>query len=62
MTDKQRSLGSGHIFLNYEKEIFVICHNIRSRHNVGSIFRTADGAGVSKIFCAESRLRRLIRI
>ena len=32
------------------KKIFVICHNIRSRHNVGSIFRTADGAGVSKIF------------
>ena len=31
-------------------ENFVICHNIRSRHNVGSIFRTADGAGVSKIF------------
>lgn len=29
---------------------YVICHNIRSRHNVGSIFRTADGAGVSKIF------------
>lgn len=33
-----------------EKEIVVICHNIRSRHNVGSIFRTADGAGVNKIF------------
>ena len=33
-----------------KKEIFVICHNIRSRHNVGSIFRTADAAGVSKIF------------
>ena len=33
-----------------KKEIFVICHNIRSRHNIGSIFRTADGAGVSKIF------------
>lgn len=31
-------------------ELFVICHNVRSRHNVGSIFRTADGAGVSKIF------------
>ena len=29
---------------------YVICHNIRSRHNVGSIFRTADAAGVSKIF------------
>ena len=31
-------------------KIFVICHNIRSRHNVGSIFRTADAAGVAKIF------------
>ena len=31
-------------------KIYVICHNIRSRHNVGSIFRTADAAGVSKIF------------
>src|SRR3989338_7734729 len=30
--------------------IYVICHNIRSRHNVGSIYRTADAAGVSKIF------------
>lgn len=29
---------------------FVILDNIRSAHNVGSIFRTADGAGVSKIF------------
>ena len=35
-----------------KKEIFVICHNIRSRHNVGSIFRTADAAGVAKIFLA----------
>lgn len=31
-------------------ETFVILHNIRSTHNVGSIFRTADGAGVSKIY------------
>lgn len=31
------------------QEIIVICHNIRSAHNIGSIFRTADGAGVSKI-------------
>lgn len=31
-------------------QIVVVCHNIRSRHNVGSIFRTADGAGVDKIF------------
>ena len=27
-----------------------IVHNIRSRHNVGSIFRTSDGAGVEKIY------------
>lgn len=30
-------------------EIIVIAHNIRSTHNVGSIFRTCDGFGVSKI-------------
>ncbi len=27
----------------------VFLHNIRSAHNVGSIFRTADGAGVTEI-------------
>jgi len=27
-----------------------VLHNIRSLTNVGSIFRTADGAGVSKLF------------
>lgn len=31
-------------------KIYVILHNVRSAHNVGAIFRTADGAGVSKIF------------
>jgi tRNA G18 (ribose-2'-O)-methylase SpoU len=31
-------------------ETYVVLHNIRSAHNVGSIFRTADGAGVKKIF------------
>ena len=30
-------------------EIIVIAHNIRSAHNVGSIFRTAEGFGVKKI-------------
>lgn len=29
---------------------YVILHDVRSHHNVGSIFRTADGAGVAKIF------------
>jgi 23S rRNA (guanosine2251-2'-O)-methyltransferase len=32
------------------KEIHLILHNIRSAYNVGSIFRTADAAGVSKIY------------
>ena len=31
-------------------EIAVVLHNIRSVHNVGSIFRTADAAGVKKIY------------
>ena len=30
--------------------MIVILHNIRSLHNVGSIFRTADAAGVKKIY------------
>lgn len=29
---------------------YVVLENIRSAHNVGSIFRTADGAGVKKVF------------
>lgn len=31
------------------REIVVIAHNIRSTHNVGAFFRTADGFGISKI-------------
>jgi 23S rRNA (guanosine2251-2'-O)-methyltransferase len=31
-------------------KLAVIAHDIRSVHNVGSIFRTADAAGVTKIF------------
>jgi len=30
--------------------LIVIAHDIRSVHNMGSIFRTADAAGVTKIF------------
>lgn len=30
-------------------EIILLLHNIRSTHNVGSIFRTAEGFGVNKI-------------
>lgn len=31
------------------REIIVIAHNIRSTHNVGSIFRTCEGFGVTKL-------------
>lgn len=33
------------------RELVIIAHNIRSLHNLGSLFRTADAAGVSKIYC-----------
>lgn len=33
-----------------EKEFYVICDNIRSLENIGSIFRTSDALGVSKIY------------
>lgn len=32
-------------------DIYIILYNIRSVHNVGSIFRTSECAGVSKIYC-----------
>ncbi len=34
-----------------KREICLILDNIRSVHNVGSIFRTADTLGISKIYC-----------
>ena len=33
-----------------KKEIVVVLDNIRSAYNVGSIFRTADAAGIQKIY------------
>ncbi len=33
-----------------KNQVVLILDNIRSNHNVGSIFRTADGAGVGKIY------------
>ena len=32
------------------RDFFVLAHNIRSLHNVGSLFRTADVFAVSKLF------------
>ncbi|MEI6304470.1 MAG: TrmH family RNA methyltransferase [Candidatus Taylorbacteria bacterium] len=36
------------------KETRILLDNIRSVHNVGSIFRTAECAGVSRIYCTET--------
>jgi len=33
-----------------KQKVLLVLHNVRSRENVGSIFRTADGAGVNKIY------------
>ena len=33
-----------------QQEIYLLLHNIRSTHNVGAIFRTADAVGVKKIY------------
>jgi tRNA G18 (ribose-2'-O)-methylase SpoU len=37
-------------FLEVMKDFYVICDNIRSLENIGSIFRTSDALGVSKIY------------
>lgn len=36
--------------LSVRMSFVVIAHDIRSAHNVGSVFRTSDGAGVEKIY------------
>ncbi len=33
-----------------KKEVYLILNNIRSSYNVGAIFRTADAAGVNRIY------------
>ncbi|MCK4635875.1 MAG: RNA methyltransferase [Candidatus Moranbacteria bacterium] len=33
-----------------KKEFCLILHNVRSAHNVGAIFRTADGCGIDHIY------------
>lgn len=34
----------------FNPKLYIVLDNIRSRENVGSIFRTADATGVSKIY------------
>jgi tRNA G18 (ribose-2'-O)-methylase SpoU len=43
-------MGNVTIYLNMPmKQLILIAHNLRSSHNVGSLLRTADGLGVSKV-------------
>ncbi|MCK4529907.1 MAG: TrmH family RNA methyltransferase, partial [Candidatus Marinimicrobia bacterium] len=32
------------------RQIFVIADNIRSLHNIGSLFRTSEAAGIEKLY------------
>lgn len=32
------------------KRLYLIVHNVRSTHNVGSLLRTADGLGIDKVY------------
>jgi 23S rRNA (guanosine2251-2'-O)-methyltransferase len=43
---------SGIVFVvkNDTPQIVLIAHNLRSCHNVGSLLRTADGLGISKVY------------
>lgn len=47
---KMLSINMDSVSCGSRMNIYVILHNVRSAHNVGSVFRTADGAGVTKIF------------
>ena len=35
---------------NSKREVVVLVYNIRSTHNIGSIFRTSDSVGVDKVY------------
>lgn len=37
-----------------KRDIRILLDNIRSTHNVGSIFRTAETLGISKIYCGNT--------
>lgn len=36
------------VYMNERREVWVLLHNIRSAHNVGSMFRTGDAIGVTR--------------
>lgn len=50
LSDKFNQLAGNAISVTLAVVKYLILENIRSAYNVGAIFRTADGAGVSKLF------------
>lgn len=50
VSDSQAFKSSPEKNVKAKRELVVILDNIRSAHNVGAIFRTADGAGAKKLF------------
>jgi 23S rRNA (guanosine2251-2'-O)-methyltransferase len=43
-------MADGRPYSKVMREIILIAHNVRSIHNVGSLFRTAEGLGVHKLY------------
>ena len=38
------------VIVSMMKQVVIICHNLRSTHNVGSILRSSDGFGITKVY------------
>lgn len=45
----KKALSKGNIVSKTTREVVLVLPDIRSAHNVGSMFRTADAAGVSRV-------------
>ncbi len=41
---------TGSLYTGAMRDIILVAHNLRSCHNVGSLLRTADGLGVTKVY------------
>lgn len=50
MGNRERPLRRGAIVKKPEGDLVLVAHNIRSAHNIGSLFRSADGAGVTEVW------------
>jgi 23S rRNA (guanosine2251-2'-O)-methyltransferase len=50
MENREKIMYGEWILVKSKLKIILIIHNIRSTHNVGSLFRSADGFGVTHIY------------